>query len=304
MESSGNGAQTAGALYLDHLSDEDLALLAGAGRAGGNPADTVARLRSSPGTIEALLSETGVFDAVFGSHGREEPFLRASPFLVFALILRRAAADLRERAFVTEWLGPRQRVPVFDAGDLRDFLDDPLRRLFLAELLASYTHVSSGSFLVHTSKGWRRRRFSELDPVRLAGLLEVVPDSERAGLYRRLGDLALFLTGVFPDHTATRSVSPVAEVRLRRAAGLGAGEASEPSPGQGGPWDTGAVALLELLGRRWYRLASATAPVPTAMLRVVGEVAERFDQARRILNVLTERYLFPFRDRWLSPPGW
>src|SRR5256885_13132420 len=38
-------------------------------------------------------------------------------------------------------------------------------RLFLAELLASYTNVASGSTLVKTSRGWPRHRFSELDPM-------------------------------------------------------------------------------------------------------------------------------------------
>jgi hypothetical protein len=37
-------------------------------------------------------------------------------------------------------------------------------------------------------------------------------------------------------------------------------------------------------------------------MRVVGEVAERFRQARRVLNLVTDRHLFVLRDRWLSPP--
>ena len=160
--------------------------------------------------------------------------------------------------------------------------------------------------LVQTRRGWRRQRFSELDPLRLASLLEVVPEPERVGVYRRLGDLALFLTGVFPDHTATRALGPVAEARLRRTAGLGSGEQrSRAGTGAGaGPISlSGTVALLEALGRRWYRLAASTAPLPTPALSVVGDVAERFDQARRILNLVTERHLFPFRDRWMTSPG-
>ena len=47
-------------------------------------------------------------------------------------------------------------------------------RFFFVELLASYTHVVSGSTWTATRRGWRRRRFSELDPVQLAGLLGVV----------------------------------------------------------------------------------------------------------------------------------
>jgi hypothetical protein len=32
------------------------------------------------------------------------------------------------------------------------------------------------------------------------------------------------------------------------------------------------------------------------------EVAERFDQARRILNLVADTYLFPFRARWFPGP--
>jgi hypothetical protein len=297
MSTLEGGAWRAAGGYLEHLSDADLALLGST--AEGLPAE---RVRADPALVERLLDDRRTFQAVFGAPGRAEPLLRASPFLVFALAIQRGAEDLRKAAFVGEWAGPRQRLPVFDAASLRDFLAAPARRLFLAELLASYVHVASGSVLVQTRRGWRRQRFSELDPVRLAALLDVVPADERVGIYRRLGDLALFLTGVFPDHTATHAFTPVDAGRLLRHAGLERAEArhagppAEPSRGSGG------VALLERLGRRWYRLAYQSAPVRTAPLRVMDEVAERFDQARRTLNLVTDSYLFPFRARWFPGP--
>jgi hypothetical protein len=123
----------------------------------------------------------------------------------------------------------------------------------------------------------------------------------RAGVYRRLGDLALFLTGVFPDHTATRAFAPAHADRLLRLAGLEREEARAASVARDPGTPAGGVALLERLGRRWYRLACASAPVRTAPLAVVEEVAERFDQARRVLNLVTDGYLMPFRGRWF--PG-
>ena len=298
-------AEAAGSRYLEHLSDADLGLLAGL-RPGQGP-HAVADLHANPASVEGLLSDPAAFDAVFAGQDRDEPFLQASPFLVSALAVHRCSAELRQAAFVPEWLGPRQRVAVFDVAELRSFLDDPSRRLFLAELLASYTHVTSGSVLVQTRRGWRRRRFSELDPLRLASLLDVVPDAERVGVYRRLGDLVLFLTGVFPDHTATRALGPVAEARLLRTAGLGGAEEAATADRLHAEPNaislSGTVGLLEALGRRWYRLAATTAPLPTAAVSVVDQVAGRFDHARRILNLVTERHLFPFRDRWMSSPG-
>ena len=154
----------------------------------------------------------------------------------------------------------------------------------------------SGSTWVATRRGWRRRRFSELDPLQLAGLLDTVPAAERPGVLRRLGDLSLFLTGVFPDHTASTPLGrPVAEVQLLRSAGL---EAAGTPPGS-----VNAFELLELLGGRWYRLAARLSPAPSGSVEVLAAIAEHFPDARRILNVVTDTYLFPLRERWFGRPA-
>jgi hypothetical protein len=285
------------AAYLEHLTDEDLRAISPAGSGAA-----AARMRSEPQLLAARLADPATFAAVFGPPGDDEPLGRLSPFLVFAAAVERAHADIDQAGFVPEWLGPRRRVPVFGPTDLRNFLADPWRRLFLVRLLGSYTHVTSGSVFVPTRRGYRRQRFSELDPVRLAGLLEVVPASERAGIYRRLGDLALFLTGVFPDHTATSGFGPVGEARLLRAGRL---PAAKWPDGAGSPMalgESGPVGLLEELGRRWYRLcADAVASPRSRDLDVVAELSTRFVEGRRILNLVTDRYLFPLRDRWFGP---
>src|SRR5262249_56521487 len=83
------------------------------------------------------------------------------------------AKDLEHAVFIEEWLGPARTVPVFDVASLREFMASNSHRAFLAELLASYTRVASGSVWQRTPRGWRRRRYSELDPLRLTQLLEV-----------------------------------------------------------------------------------------------------------------------------------
>lgn len=143
---------------------------------------------------------------------------------------------------------------------------------------------------------WRRRHFSELDLAQLARMLDVVPAVERPGVYRRLGDLTLFLTGVFPDSCNRPLTSGAATERLLRAAGV-AGERGAPG---GVP---GALSFLESLGVRWYRQASATAAPRTEALDVLDDVADTFTSARRVLNFITDRYLFGTRERWFSPPS-
>jgi hypothetical protein len=276
------------------LSAADLALLAAAAGGGTDPE----ALRADPARVETLLGSPAVHAALFGG-GDLDPRLFASPLLVFSVLVHRVAAELEEAAFVEEWLGPGRTVPVFDVGSLREFLAGAGRREFLAELLASYTRVASGSVWQRTARGWRRQRYSELDPVELAQLLDVVPEGQRAAVCRRLGDLALFLSGVFPEHAASHPLEPRHVDRIRRLL-----DAPAPPPEElamaGGPQR--GIWLLEWLGRRAYRLAARASAAPDHELR---EVSEAFGRARRVLNVLTARHLFPARERWFpgSEPG-
>ena len=266
--------------YRQHLTDRDRTVLrAEAGE------DVPLNVALGDPTVEA---------AVFGPGEGSGVTVGVSPFLAFAVAVHRTAAVLESATFVDERWAPRMRVPVFDTASLRRLLDDPERRYFLVELLASYTRVTSGVTWTRTARGWRRRRFSELDPARLAGLLEVVQPIERPGIYRRLGDLALFLRGVFPDHPAPVAPGAATE-RLLRVSGVG----------PDGLADLDGHQLLELLGARWYGAAVASAraaghPV-TGTLAVAADIGDHFHDARRVLNAVTDRYLFPWRERWFGP---
>jgi hypothetical protein len=281
-----------GSEYAGHLTDADLGLLASVAADTGPAADALS-LRGDPVALLRLLENPGAFRAVLGAPGEPVP---ASPFLVFAVSVQRAAAELASAGHVPERTGPRQRVPLFDAPALRDFLAAPARRLFLAELLASFTRVASGRYRARVGGRMRTRRFSELDPVRLAGLLEAVPPAERPGVYRRLGDVTLFLTGVFPDYATAHALGPVNAARLLRAAQL-------PAAQQDRLADAPAIEFWEHLGARWYRAARDLAPVATARITVVGEVADRFRQARRVLNHVADQHLFPSGNPWFAQPS-
>jgi len=291
------GRMNSGTAYLEHLTEADLAIL---GPVVDSPPaeDASAYLRSHPELVEEALGSPAAFDLVLGAEVEDELLVHASPFLVFAVAVHRTVDELGRTAFVEERITPRLRVPVFDAGQLREFGVDPTRRYFMVEHLTSYTRVMSGPVWTHRQGRWRRQRFSELDAARLAAALDAVPESDRPGIYRRLGDLALFLTGVFPDHSATRSVHPIELERLLRSLPR-TGERSAPTLAdvEQLAGERGAAGLLEWLGPRWYRAAAERTPV-TAMSRLLGDLAARFDQARRFLNHLTDRYLFPVRNRW------
>jgi hypothetical protein len=291
------GRMNPGRAYLEHLTDTDLSIL---GPVVDSPPmeDASTYLRSHPELVEEALGSPAAFDLVLGAEVEDELLVHASPFLVFAVAVHRTVDELGRTAFVEERITPRLRVPVFDAGQLREFGVDPARRYFMVEHLTSYTRVMSGPVWTRRKGRWRRQRFSELDAARLAAALDAVPESDRPGIYRRLGDLALFLTGVFPDHSATRSVHPIELERLLRSIPH---TTAAPAPTRADveqlAGERGAAGLFEWLGPRWYRAAADRTPV-TAVSGLLGDLATRFDQARRFLNHLTDRYLFPVRNRW------
>ena len=245
-----------------------------------------------PSAIEVALADPAVYELLFRDDPAAELLVSASPMLVFAVVVHRSKSDLADQGYILERFG-RDRIPVFDAPALEQFTSLEWRRLFLIELLASYARVVSGPVWVRRGGRYRRHRFSEIDAARLASMLRVVDERERPGLLRRLGDLALFLTGVFPDHTAKRQLHPIELERLVRSVPSAAGrEAVERAVAEGS-----ATAVFSALGPQWYRMASAGSP-----LRSLGDqlrdVASHFDEARRFLNHLTDRYLFPLRDQW------
>jgi hypothetical protein len=312
-------AAVVGSGYADHLTDADLALLASVTQEVREPAwrAAAAWLRGHPEHLAELIADQRVFQAVFGPGEQAAHATLASPFLIFAVAVHRAASELESMDHVPERSGPRGRVPLFDAPELRDFLGSPARRLFLAELLGSFTRTAGGQYSAgprgddppssadrgassassSTVRGRpRARRFSELDLTRMAAQLENVPEADRPGIYRRLGDVALFLTGVFPDYAVAHALGPVSAAGLLRAAQVPPRQHEELTAAP-------AIDLFEYLGARWYRVAWSLAPARTARLAVVAEVADRFRQARRVLNHVTDRCLFPAGNPWFAPPA-
>lgn len=275
------------ARYLELLSDSDLEVLAGAASLGEGAPEAVGAeaLRSDPAMVPVALTSELTFARIMAAKARA---CEASPILIFAVLIHRAAAEVADAGFVTERVGTNALVPVFDQIELGEYATDPVHQLFLIELLGSYTKVVSGPRWVQRGQRWRKQKFSELNAGQLVLLLEAVDESEQSGVYRRLGDLALFVTGVFPDHSARRSVPPVELERLLRSLPARArAQVTEESlatlMGEGST-----AALFAGLGPLWYRMAA------------LGQVADSFDQARRFLTFVTDRYLFNRRD-WLFP---
>lgn len=281
--------------YADLLSEADLSVL---GRVSGHgpDVDAVAWFRTEPSRIDAALDDTATFAGLFGAEAARH-LETVTPVLVFAVVIHRGATEIGERTHVPERFGGRLVVPVFDAERLARFAATRAKRLFLVELLGSYTRVLSGPHWERSRGRWRRRRFSEMNPAQLAQLAASLPSEERAGAYRRLGDLALFLNGVFPDHAARETLSPIDLERILRSLPRDRSAAAVRLLQAERIDATGPV--LEALGPLWYALAAELVPIPSTRAEL-ADVAEHFEPARRFLNFVTDRYLWRRRD-WLFP---
>jgi hypothetical protein len=278
--------------FVEQLTGHDLELLAALEHAPSGSDGLRALLAREPETIEVLLTEPALYESIY-----ETPetgmIAGLSPLLAFAVLVHRTMRDLKSATYVPEWIGAGERLPVFSAGSIREFIDDVDRRYLIAEFLGSFTTVSSGSMWVRTERGYRKRRFSELDPVALAEMVASLPVARRSGGYRRLGEVSLFLTGVFPDHTARHPSSPMHQARLARLSGVEIGEVG----------DIDYVHFLERVGRTWYDRAATDPLLPTGLREVLGDMAANFTQARRFLNYLTDRYLHRVDTGLMSPVG-
>ncbi len=251
--------------YADQLTDRDLLALAD-GRV-----DQVPALRREPSLVLDLLDRPSVTDMLLAD--RRDPtgrFRHVSPFLLFAAAVHRTAGGLVGRLHVPDRSRTRSALPVFDGPVLAAFAADPRHRLFLAELLASYATVASGVLWRRDDRGARKQRWDELDLPQLAALLDAVPTEHRPGVWRRIGDGALFLAGVFPEF-AQRTLSGPGLSRLERGTGV---DVARVGPVQ---------ELLEQLAERAYGQARSVPP----------GVAEEPRSAHRVLSLVAQRHLFP-----------
>ncbi len=255
------------------LSEGDLMAL---GQVAGQDPETLrAEIRDQPWLLPQLLSRPEALDAITDPTSDLDDVV--SPFLLFAVISHRAASELASATHVNDWFGPRSRIPVFDVAPLHEFARDSGRLLFLAGLLASFAGPRAAPVPVDS-----------LDLGSLAIWHDAVGDDDRPVLLRQLGDLALFLAGVFPDRTGPCPLSIEDAGRLGQTLDLTPDEivalvrSESPSPG---------IDALESLGERWYRAAiheSSHGSQP-----VLADVAARFRAARRFLNHLVDTYVFP-----------
>ena len=265
-------------VYLD-FTDGDLDFLVSIVLPGLSNALSVREaIRNDPAYRKAIVSDERVFFQVIND---KESFLKISPSLYFEVLLRRAQKDLISSSYTIEREG-RGNIPVYDTGKVAGFLDTPNMLEYLANMLASFTRIRSFVVPVRVRKGIRRRvRYNDMDVDSLIDFAARVDESERFSYYKRIGDVCLFLTGLFRDSTYSQkshvgsnfqsgTYPRTTFVRKRRRS----------------------VEEYESEGRRFYRLAEEH---PTASVLELTDVfsvlRDEFSAARKPLAFLSARYL-------------
>jgi hypothetical protein len=229
-------------------------------------------VRHDPALMEGLLDDERLFQRLAES---PEPLVRVSPWLLFQILLRRAAREMKGERYTVERVGIAQQAVVFDSHQVAETVGDPQVRDYLAEMLASFTKVHVTTVVSRRGNRIIRRRYSDMELDDLLEMASWVEREEQPRVYQRIGDLALFLLGIFPEHLERSFRYPLTgQPRLalwRR----------HRDPAE---WQE--------LGQGYYRRAAQEMDAAVEELPgVLAALAERFSLAKKSLNYVSRRYL-------------
>jgi len=230
-------------------------------------------IREDEGFRNTFLEDEKVFRRLVDD---EEIFLKITPTLLFEILLRKVARDLREVSYTVEKAGT-SKIPVFDTKDVVELLGKESLLHYLADMLSSFTKIESYTISFQIRKGiWEKFRFNDLDIFSLMSFCQVVENEHRLGFYKRIADICLFILGIFPEY---------AERDYRY-----------PFSGQVRPQIRGKVRIspeeYEKEGRKFYKLAAEHQSAKELDLsEIFWTLHEDFPKAKKPLNFIAEHYL-------------
>ena len=236
-------------------------------------------VRDDPDFRKALIGDEKLFRRVMDD---PEAIVRVSPALYFEILLRQTHKDLEGATHTIERSGS-DTVLVFDTKEVVGLLGQPGVLEYLAGALASFTRIESYVVPIRVRKGIRRRiRFNDMDIDSLMRLFDSSDEEQRFGLYKRIADVCLFVTGILSNYArfdhryaASGQLRPLAPRRVRRS-----------------------LEEYEQEGTRFYRLAGEH-PTARAMelADVLGLLHRHFHTATKPLSFIATHYLHSTEER-------
>ena len=260
----------------ERFTDEDLRFVSETVAAGRyDAADAPRQLRGRDDLLDVMLEDDRLVDRLLGE---DQALLRVSPRFVFSVLLRRVVRDLQQLPYTVEQTAD-EMVAVFDATKVRRFIAEPGIWRYLVSMLTSFVRNESLTVLVRRREHYVRRRFNTSSLEDMIDLLGLTGGDEVPWIFRRIGDIALFQSGIFPR-----------SLRFGDARGRALRPTAVPPT----------LASYEEQGRKFYRLAASRAADDQG--RVLGALADEFPAARKSLELLSDRYLRWTPIRWFPGP--
>ena len=259
-----------------HLTESDLRFLVETVATSRRDYNHIVDLvRDREDLLELMLEDPKLTERLLRE---EEALVRISPHLLFSVLLRQLRKELDNETYILE-VDPRgKRVPIFEGPAVAGMLSDKETRDYLAEMLSSFARTNSGIIYRKECCTWHKRRFCDIDIDDMMELARIADPEMRPGLYKRIADLALFLSGIFPEHAALFATPRKTVSSARRT-----------------------LKDYEQAGKRFYSIAA----LETDQVRwkpVLGTLAEKFTLARLALNSLSERYVKTLRAPYFRFP--
>lgn len=223
--------------------------------------------------LDRMLDDQRLFQRLMSD---EELLIRVSPWLLFTVLLRQARRDLAQERYTVE-RRHRQRIVLFDIDQVVELLEQESLRDYLAAMLASFTRIRGMTLRRRVGKGvWRKVRTSELDVASLMRACEKLDEERRFQPYRRIADVCLFLTGLFPEFIEAQYRYPLSR-QLR-------------PPRKG--WTRASLEEYEAQGQEYYRRAAEHQMARQEGLdHILAALAEKFILAEKSLTYMADRYL-------------
>ena len=219
----------------------------------------------------AMLGDEALLELV---QSDDEIFLYISPALFFEILLRNSHRELETAAYTEERQG-RMSIPVFDTPNVLEFMEKPGVVEYLASMMASFTRINSYTVPVRVRRGVRRRvRYNDMDVDSLIRFAADADPEQKFGYYKRIADVCLFLSGVFPDSAQSRAGSASNAAmprswRMRRT-----------------------LEEYEREGRTFYGLAQEhPAARALELSQVFAALKQNFNSARKPLAFVATRFL-------------
>ena len=225
-------------------------------------------LKSDEDILEGMLKDEKLFKYIMDD---PESLIKISPNLLFIVLLNRVKHNLENQSYTVE-RQERHQIIIFDSKEIVDRLQDKRILRYLADMLVSFVRINSYSVHVRVKKGiWRKFRFSDFDIDSLIRYSQMIEEEQRFQSYKRIADICLFVTGIFPDYINTFRKQSVP--RLGMAAQKRREDFAEH-------------------GKYFYKAASRHRIAQILELNeVLLQLSENFTLATKPLTLMTSRYL-------------